>query len=111
MAFNVVVLRSAKHDLQEIRDYLVNTFSQERWSQTSNLLKSSMVNLGTLPWAGSIPEEIEKLNLSQYRQVVCGMNRIIYEVRQESVYIHAVIDVRRDMTSFLTKRLLRFIQE
>jgi hypothetical protein len=47
------------------------------------------------------------LNLSEYRQVLCGMNRIIYEIRQDVVFIHAVVDVRRDMVSLLTRRLLR----
>jgi hypothetical protein len=47
------------------------------------------------------------LDLNEYRQVVSGMNRIIYEIRQDAVFIHAVVDVRRDMVSLLTKRLLR----
>ena len=57
--------------------------------------------------AGSIPDEIEKLNLNQYRQVVSGLNRIVYEVRQDSIYIHMIVDVRRDMNALLTRRLLR----
>jgi hypothetical protein len=35
------------------------------------------------------------------------MNRILYEVRQETVYIHAIIDTRRDLPSFLLRRLVR----
>ena len=47
------------------------------------------------------------LNLSQYRQVVSGLNRIIYEVRQDTIYIHIIVDSRRDMNALLTRRLLR----
>ena len=48
-----------------------------------------------------------KLNLSQYRQLVSGQNRIVYEVRQDRIYIHMIVDVRRDMNALLTRRLLR----
>jgi len=109
MKFKVVIIKSAKHDLQALRDYIIQKFLHDTWIQTSSRLREVMRSLETLPFAGSLPEEIEKLNLNQYRQVISGMNRIIYEVRQDTVYIHAIADVRRDMTSLLTKRLLRFI--
>jgi hypothetical protein len=35
------------------------------------------------------------------------MNRIVYEVRQDIVYIHIVCDTRKDMKSLLTRRLMR----
>jgi len=71
------------------------------------ILESAEHDLKTFPHAGSIPEEFEKLNLSQYRQVLSGMNRIIYEVRLDTVYIHIITDARRDLKSLLTRRLLR----
>lgn len=47
--------------------------------------------LKTFPYEVSI-EEIETLNLSQYRQALSGMNLIIYIVRQNTLYIHIIID-------------------
>ena len=35
------------------------------------------------------------------------MNRFTHEVRQEVIYVHAVVDARRDMPSLLLRRLLR----
>lgn len=107
MSFNVVILHSAKLDLKELRDYLIARFSRSVWLDTSQNLKKTMLMLAVSPQAGSVPDEIEMLNLSDYRQVSCGMNRIIYEIRQDVVFIHAVVDVRRDMVSLLTRRLLR----
>jgi toxin ParE1/3/4 len=109
MSFKVVILESAEHDLKELRNYIIKNFSLKIWQNTYNKLKNTIRNLKNFPLAGSIPEEIEKLGLSQYRQVLSGMNRIIYEVRQDSVYIHIIMDVRQEMQSFLTKRLLRII--
>jgi hypothetical protein len=47
------------------------------------------------------------VNLTQYRQVIPGMNRIVYELRNEVIYIHIVCDTRRNTQSLLTRRLLR----
>ena len=107
MIHRVVILESAEQDLKELRNYVVKEFSLATWQDTYGKIKESIRNLQTFPLTGSIPEEIERLNLTQYRQVLAGMNKIIYEVRQETVFIHIVTDARRDMSSLLTRRLLR----
>jgi toxin ParE1/3/4 len=109
MSFKIIILESAEHDLKELRGYIVKNFSQEIWQTTFDRIKDTIRNLKTFPYAGSIPEEFEKINLSQYRQVIPGMNRIIYEVRQDSVYIHLIAHTRRDLTALLTRRLLRTV--
>ncbi|MDD5036728.1 MAG: type II toxin-antitoxin system RelE/ParE family toxin [Methylococcaceae bacterium] len=109
MSLKVVILESAEHDLKELKGYIVRNFSHETWQNTYDTLKKAIRNLKTFPYAGSIPEEIEALNLSQYRQVLSGMNRIIYEVRQDTIYIHLIADARRDVNTLLTRRLLRII--
>lgn len=107
MSIKVVILESAEYDLKELRSYIVKNFSLTTWQNTYDKIKEVIRNLKTFPYTGSIPEEIEKLNLIQYRQVISGMNRIIYEVRQDTLYIHIIVDGRRDLTSLLTRRLLR----
>jgi toxin ParE1/3/4 len=109
MTFKIIILESAEHDLKELRSYIVKNFSQETWQTTFERIKEAIRNLKTFPYAGSIPEEFEKINLSQYRQVISGMNRIIYEVRQDSVYIHLIADTRRDLKALLIRRLLRSV--
>ena len=107
MVFKVVILDSAEQDLKDLRAYLVKNFSEITWQATYTQIKEAIRNLPHFPQSGSIPEEIEELNLTQYRQVLSGMNRIIYEVRHELIYIHIIVDARREMTSLLTRRLLR----
>jgi len=109
MSLKVVILESAEHDLKELRSYIVKNFSVETWLKTYGNIKKVIRNLKTFPYVGAIPDELEKLNLSQYRQILSGMNRIIYEVRQDIIYIHVIVDARRDMNTLLTKRLLRII--
>ncbi|NMM14175.1 MAG: type II toxin-antitoxin system RelE/ParE family toxin [Rhodoferax sp.] len=103
----IVILASAEYDLKELRSYIIKNFSHDTWQKTYGKLKESIRNLASFPYLGSIPEELETLNLSQYRQILSGMNRIIYETRQDTVYIHIIVDSRRDMKSFLMRRLVR----
>ena len=107
MSIKVVILESAEHDLKEVRSYIVKNFSLKTWQNAYDKIKGVIRNLKTFPYTGSIPEELDKLNLSQFRQVISGMIRIIYEVRQDTLYIHIIVDGRRDMTYLLTRRLLR----
>ncbi|WP_242208899.1 MULTISPECIES: type II toxin-antitoxin system RelE/ParE family toxin [unclassified Pseudomonas] len=107
MSLKVVILQSAQADLKELRTYLVRQFSLQIWQSTYADLKTAILGLADLPYSGSIPEEIEKLNLGQYRQIVLGMNRIIYEVREKTVFIHIIVDTRKSLPALLMKRLLR----
>ncbi|MBK5378044.1 type II toxin-antitoxin system RelE/ParE family toxin [Pseudomonas sp. TH43] len=107
MSLKVVILQSAQTDLRELRTYLVRQFSTQTWQSTYADLKTAILGLADLPYSGSIPEEIEKLNLGQYRQIVLGMNRVIYEVRDETVFIHIIVDTRKSLPALLMRRLLR----
>ena len=103
----VVVLESAQADLGELRSYIVKNFSITTWRATYAKLKLAIRNLALFPQLGGIPDELETLNLTQYRQILSGMNRVIYEVRQDAVYIHLIVDTRRDLKDVLMQRLLR----
>ena len=103
----VVILDSAEQDLKELRSYVVKNFSQTTWLKTFNKLKESIRNLATFPLLGAVPPELESLNLNQYRQIVSGMNRVIYEPRADAVYIYMIVDTRRDLETLLMQRLMR----
>lgn len=95
--------------MKELKSYMVKSFGKDTWQASYTRIKDSVNTLKTFPLGGNVPEELERLNLTQYRQVVSGMNKIIYEVRQVVIYIHIVCDTRKDMQSLLTRRLLRIM--
>ena len=107
MNHKIIILASAEYDLKELRHYIIKNFSIKTWQNTYNKIKEAIRNLKTFPYSGSIPEELEKLHLKQYRQVISGMNRIIYEVRQDNIYIHIIVDSRKSFKRLLEKRFLR----
>jgi toxin ParE1/3/4 len=63
MSIKVVILESAEYDLKEHRSYIVKNFSLTTWQNTYDKIKEVIRNLKTFPYTGSIPEEVEKLNL------------------------------------------------
>jgi toxin ParE1/3/4 len=103
----VVILDSAEQDLKDLRSYVVKNFSQTTWLKTYSKLKESIRNLATFPLMGAVPPELETLSLNQYRQVISGMNRVIYEPRADAVYIYMIVDTRRDLETLLMQRLMR----
>ncbi|QIA01091.1 type II toxin-antitoxin system RelE/ParE family toxin [Pseudomonas fluorescens] len=107
MSLKVVILQSAETDLKDLRTYLIKQFSPQTWHSTYASLRIAIRSLASLPYSGSIPEEIERLNLGQYRQVISGLNRIIYEVREQTIYIHIIADTRKNLPALLMKRLLQ----
>lgn len=110
MKYQVVLLQSAEQDLRELRAYLLKRFGNETWQNSYANIKDAINKLKNFPHSphsGSTPDALEQLNLSQYRQIISGQNRIVYEVRQKTAYVHVIVDTRRDMKSLLTRRLLK----
>lgn len=107
MKLIIIILDSAEQDIKELRTYILKNLSLKAWHNTYAKIRESIRNLADSSESGSFPEEIEKFNMSQYRQVLSGMNRVIYEVRQDIVYIHTVVDARSDLNTFLNRRLLK----
>ena len=103
----VYFLAGAQEDLRALCHYTLRNFGEEVWRDNYQKIKDSVNRLQTAPESSSTPEELADLNLSQYRQVVSGTYRIFYEIRGDTLDIHLVCDVRRDMLTLLSRRLLR----
>lgn len=103
----VYFLAGAEEDLKDLRRYLLHVFGEGAWRESYARIKEAIGLLQKTPKIGSIPEELIDLQFGHYRQVVSGKNRILYEFREEALYIHIICDVRRDMRALLARRLVR----
>lgn len=106
----VVFLHDAEEDLKELRRYVATKFGNDTWLETRRQIKATTKALVIFPQSGNIPDELTELGMTQYRQVISGVNRIIYEVRDDLLYVHIVCDTRRDLRDLLARRLLRIGQ-
>jgi plasmid stabilization system protein ParE len=103
----VYFLAGAEEDLRDLRRYRLRTFDESAWLESHRMIKESVRLLQDNPDIGSVPDELMELHFDHYRQLVSGMNRIFYEIREYALYIHIICDSRRDMRSLLSRRLLR----
>jgi len=55
----------------------------------------------------NFPPELERIGVYDYREVFFKPYRIIYQISGSEVYVHCVLDGRRDMQTLLQQRLLR----
>jgi plasmid stabilization system protein ParE len=107
MFYKIIFSNEAKLDLKELKNYIVINFSIEIWRRTYSKIKNAVNNLTSNPEAGGALSELNEISSSQYRQIISGMNLIIYDIRKNIIYIHIIADSRRNMTSLINKRLLR----
>ncbi|WP_276808621.1 type II toxin-antitoxin system RelE/ParE family toxin [Castellaniella defragrans] len=102
-----VFLPGAEADLRELRRYVLRKFGPHTGRESFEGIRTAVRAAESFTLAGRLPDELAELGLPQYRQIVAGMNRIIYETREDRLYIHIVCDTRRDLRGLLHRRLSR----
>jgi plasmid stabilization system protein ParE len=107
MALQVHFLKSAEQDLKDLKAYIIKNWGKTAWQNSYGNIKAAIANIQDFPQHGKVPEELAAVHLGQYRQVLSGMNRIIYEMRQSTIFIHIICDTRRDLVPILHQRLIR----
>ena len=106
MRFEVLLTAGALADLQEIAEYIATHDSPAHAGHVLNRLEEAVAGLAELPERGSHPKELLELGIREFRQVFFKPYRLIYRVAGAKVYVHLVVDGRRDMQSLLSRRLL-----
>ena len=64
-------------------------------------------SLTAFPERGRIVPELARIGLMQYHEVLLGPWRMLYEVRNQCVFIVAVLDGRRNLAELLFDRFVR----
>lgn len=106
MKFKLLILEDAQEDMKDLRRYIVRGFGAETWKPTSVQLAVTFESIKVSPQSGFVPAELSDFGGLSCREALSGQNRIIYEVRGDTIYIHVVTDTRRDLRTLLQKRLL-----
>jgi toxin ParE1/3/4 len=103
------ILPTARISFDELRSYVVRTFGWETWRQTSAQIQRTITHIRQFPETGHVPVELEGFVEDKFRQALSGKNRIIYQVRDDTVFIHLVVDTRRDLQALLQRIVLRLM--
>ncbi len=105
--YRVQIIEDAEHDLLEIFSYVASHDSIENATHVLDELEALCLSLAELPSRGHIPPELDRVGISDFREVHFKPYRAIYEVVGQTVFIHCVLDGRRDIQSVLERRLIR----
>lgn len=105
--YRVRIVEDAEQDLIDIVRYIATHDSDDKAAYVLSQLESLCLRLAELPMRGHIPPELYRIGVIAYREVHFKPYRIIYQVIGQNVFVHCVLDGRRDMQSLLEYRLLR----
>jgi plasmid stabilization system protein ParE len=92
--------------LLEIREYLKRSQSPAFVKKVTEQIRDEVGSLKEWPSKGILVQELEELQLDQYRELLAGQHRIIFERASEALYVHIVCHTRRDLEALLRRRLL-----
>ncbi len=107
MNYYVFFISDAEDDLYEIYNYVATYDSIEKPDKLLDQLEQHCLSLSTFQNRGHIPPELERISILYYKEIHFKSYRIIYQVVQKDVYIHCILDGRRDIQQLLHERLLR----
>ncbi|MEW8357377.1 MAG: type II toxin-antitoxin system RelE/ParE family toxin [Candidatus Thiodiazotropha sp.] len=103
----VRVSEEAEQDLIDIYRYVAIHDSVEKAAYLLEQLEPLFSSLAELPMRSHIPPELDRIGVTNYREVHFKPYRVIYEVIGQDVFVHCIQNERRDMQSLLERRLVR----
>ncbi len=107
MKYKLLIDPLAKSDIIDIYNYVAENDSLENAKKLLTNLEKTYLKLENLPNRGHIPPELKNTGIRRYREIHFKPYRIIYEIIDNIVYVHCILDGRRNMQEILANRLLR----
>lgn len=107
MKFSVHLVADAEKDIDELYFYVAIHDAAEKAAKLIDNIERTIMSLETLPQRGHYPPELERIGVFDFREVFFKPYRIIYEVVKSDVFIHCVLDGRRELQDLLQQRMLR----
>jgi toxin ParE1/3/4 len=107
MKYRVFIAADAEEDLFEIYDYAALNDSIDKAVELIEKLKYQCEKLTKFPNRGHKLPELERIGVYEFLEIYHKPYRIIYRILENNVYVHGILDSRRDLEELLQKRLLR----
>ena len=104
--FRVEWTEAASADLEDIIIFIARD-SPLNAARVYQRLRKRAATLRSLPDRGHVVPELADLEILTYLELSVPPYRIIYRIQKPSVFVHAVLDGRRDLRELLAERLLR----
>ena len=106
MNYTVHLIGDAEQDLLEIYGDVARHDSPAKADRLLDNLERTILKLESMPPRGHVPPELERVGVTEFREVFFKPYRIIYQALKSDVYVHCVLDGRRALQDLLEDRLL-----
>ena len=70
--------------------------------------ETNVLSLQQYPRRGRIVPELDRQGISQYRELIQGYYKIVYEISEDKVIVHTIIDGRRNFEDIIISKLSRY---
>ena len=107
MRFEVLILPEAEDDPVDLYLYVAGHDSSGHADKLLEVLEQKCMSLSMNPERGHAVPELDRIYVAGFREIHFRPYRIIYQVAGRRVFVHAVLDGRRDLQELLERRLLR----
>ena len=107
MKHEVIVSQFAEDDLNEIIEYYFS-LSEKYVEKVISEFEENVMSLQRYPKSGRIVPELEKQGILQFRELIQGYYRIVYEISGEKIIVHTIIDGRRNFEDIIISKLSRY---
>lgn len=107
MSYRVLLSEDAERDIEDLYHFLAGRDGTDTAGRILGELEAAAESLAHLPERGNIPKELISVGINEYRELHNKPWRMIYRIIGTDVIVYCVVDGRRDMQSFLERRLLR----
>ncbi len=107
MTYQINLIDDAKKDLLEIYKYILEYDSRVSADYVLDSIEEICVSLDHMPERGHVLPELSRINVTNYLELHFKPYRVIYEIDGKKVFVHCILDGRRDLQDLLARRLLR----
>jgi len=107
MKYHICIISDAAEDIFTIYKYVAINDSVQKADTLLKNIEEKISNLTELANRGHTPPELEHIGIYEYGEIHFEPYRIIYQITESDVYVHCVLDGRRDLEDLLHERLLR----
>ncbi len=108
MIKEITFSKLAEDDLTEIVKYY-EKLSPSYVAKTISEFETQIFSLKDFPKSGRIVPELDKQGIEKFREIIQGNYRIVYEIVEETIIIHTIIDSRRNFEELIISKLSRYI--
>lgn len=97
----------ASDDVAQILHYTIATAGLATAQALDATIDAALASLETLAGRGRLVPELQVRGINAFRELVRAPYRIIYRVDVKDVWVLAVVDGRRDLSTLLRERARR----